>query len=191
MAAISRPATFCTSAPATTDPYTLSLHDALPISGPGADHPIETEVRFLGQGLADVRLAERGLRPPERVVRGVAAEPRDRKRTRLNSSHSQSPYAVPCPKKKHHRAFHVRPWLPFQDPQRFVLVLLPRPIPTLFPYTTLFRSPAPARTIRSRPRFASSARASRTFASRSAACARSSASYVAWRLSREIGSAHV
>src|SRR2546427_2028572 len=74
---------------ATTEIYTLSLHDALPISGRSR--------------------ADRGLRiPVGRAVdaghgrsedHGVRALP-DRKSTRLNSSHSQISYAVFCLKKK-------------------------------------------------------------------------------------------
>src|SRR2546430_13232011 len=71
---------------ATTEIYTLSLHDALPISrwspsGPTRCSAIRTRASW----------------------RGSAA--RDRKSTRLNSSHSQISYAVFCLKKKnkHHR----------------------------------------------------------------------------------------
>src|SRR2546430_5828964 len=73
---------------ATTEIYTLSLHDALPIS--------------MG------RCASRdGSRLPQALEAGtgagglVSAEClRDRKSTRLNSSHSQISYAVFCLKKK-------------------------------------------------------------------------------------------
>src|SRR3989337_3477986 len=62
---------------ATTEIYTLSLHDALPICGTGA-----------------LRLAV--LRPG-----GCGPEARlDRKSTRLNSSHGSISYAVFCLKKK-------------------------------------------------------------------------------------------
>src|SRR5688572_32103071 len=78
---------------ATTEIYTLSLHDALPISPSncrGADgnraKEKRTTVRFLIIGAAD------------RWFRGRS--PRDRKSTRLNSSHSQISYAVFCLKKK-------------------------------------------------------------------------------------------
>src|SRR5436190_23662454 len=74
---------------ATTEIYTLSLHDALPISdrSPGAERP------------------ERGAGDPE--ARGArqegvddAARGLDRKSTRLNSSHTVISYAVFCLKKK-------------------------------------------------------------------------------------------
>src|SRR5690606_41765627 len=79
----------------TTEIYTLSLHDALPIC-------------------ADVRLQARGVRrlghvhrARRRGVRAVVRRPRpdlpvlqDRKSTRLNSSHVKISYAVFCLKKK-------------------------------------------------------------------------------------------
>src|SRR2546426_6866697 len=66
---------------ATTEIYTLSLHDALPISA-------------IHAGVA--RGARRDLRGP---ARAHAAAP-DRKSTRLNSSHLVISYAVFCLKKK-------------------------------------------------------------------------------------------
>src|SRR5260221_2667801 len=65
---------------ATTEIYTLSLHDALPIS------------------LAD-RAGHRARRGDGRVSR-LAPRPLDRKSTRLNSSHTVISYAVFCLKKK-------------------------------------------------------------------------------------------
>src|SRR2546427_12810929 len=85
---------------ATTEIYTLSLHDALPISrgrfargGPGRDRRARRRQRR-GQ----VHDPPRRLRPG-----GTAARARDRKSTRLNSSHSQISYAVFCLKKKKKR----------------------------------------------------------------------------------------
>src|SRR5256886_14301690 len=71
---------------ATTEIYTLSLHDALPI--------------YLGRGddARNVEIAVARRRPPDAHV--VVGEARDRKSTRLNSSHSQISYAVFCLKKK-------------------------------------------------------------------------------------------
>src|SRR2546430_10384957 len=69
---------------ATTEIYTLSLHDALPIS---RDH---------GQR----HHAARRPGPPARARRARGARAGDRKSTRLNSSHSQISYAVFCLKKK-------------------------------------------------------------------------------------------
>src|SRR5438552_14516889 len=67
---------------ATTEIYTLSLHDALPISTRPA---ATTTPRW------------RDCPPPLRPSR---APPRDRKSTRLNSSHQIISYAVFCLKKK-------------------------------------------------------------------------------------------
>src|SRR3712207_8129111 len=91
---------------ATTEIYTLSLHDALPIF---AAHE-EQEPELLLQRL-DL-LAERRLRdveprrraPEMQLVRDaqeIAQVPQlDRKSTRLNSSHANISYAVFCLKKK-------------------------------------------------------------------------------------------
>src|SRR2546430_6834794 len=68
---------------ATTEIYTLSLHDALPIS-----------VGNLGCAW---RGSKRSAGPSNVIVGGAGA---DRKSTRLNSSHSQISYAVFCLKKK-------------------------------------------------------------------------------------------
>src|SRR2546430_7541579 len=68
---------------ATTEIYTLSLHDALPIF-------TEAALSFLGLG----------TQPPTPSWGIMLAMGRDRKSTRLNSSHSQISYAVFCLKKK-------------------------------------------------------------------------------------------
>src|SRR3989337_3490385 len=70
---------------ATTEIYTLSLHDALPIC---RLHP--------------------GARASGRLC-GRSEGPRDRKSTRLNSSHGSISYAVFCLKKK--KKTHPRPVL--------------------------------------------------------------------------------
>src|SRR5688572_32351392 len=70
----------------TTEIYTLSLHDALPISG-GVFVAVNTPLRLL---IADAYI---GAQPG-------AVDRIDRKSTRLNSSHSQISYAVFCLKKK-------------------------------------------------------------------------------------------
>src|SRR2546430_4928408 len=72
---------------ATTEIYTLSLHDALPIS---SSVPLEPEVQG-GRFRQDFYGA---------LHECVIALPPDRKSTRLNSSHSQISYAVFCLKKK-------------------------------------------------------------------------------------------
>src|SRR3712207_8570684 len=96
---------FCFNDTATTEIYTLSLHDALPIS---RDHRPRRLPRLP---------ALRRAAPPDRRGRpsvggrGRAAVPRegllvhvrvrrDRKSTRLNSSHANISYAVFCLKKK-------------------------------------------------------------------------------------------
>src|SRR3712207_7257901 len=84
---------------ATTEIYTLSLHDALPIY----HHRHRPGRRPGGRRRPDQR--------PRRPVRDAAArrsrraggqggEPADRKSTRLNSSHANISYAVFCLKKK-------------------------------------------------------------------------------------------
>src|SRR2546428_7689544 len=71
---------------ATTEIYTLSLHDALPIF----DGPKHTE-RW-GDGIR---------RPETQLAAAVTVDVcQDRKSTRLNSSHDQISYAVFCLKKK-------------------------------------------------------------------------------------------
>src|SRR2546430_16561467 len=72
---------------ATTEIYTLSLHDALPISA-FLDTPSTALIM-----LADLPSAHMRARIPSAVSS-------DRKSTRLNSSHSQISYAVFCLKKK-------------------------------------------------------------------------------------------
>src|SRR5438094_9053031 len=75
--------------PTTTDIYTLSLHDALPIFN---HHATIDAIRSLDRPL----LLLNGL-----VLMTVAVIPfPDRKSTRLNSSHRTISYAVFCLKKK-------------------------------------------------------------------------------------------
>src|SRR2546430_12667808 len=91
--------------PATTEIYTLSLHDALPISAdsirlsaalhagrfpvchPSPYYGALGEFAWVGDDLAE-------------GIRWALTHPEDRKSTRLNSSHSQISYAVFCLKKK-------------------------------------------------------------------------------------------
>src|SRR6476620_6832326 len=127
-----------------TEIYTLSLHDALPIS----------------LAAAAVAAGSRVACPPAPAV-GTA--PRDRKSTRLNSSHVNISYAVFCLKKKSDRRHgdealsteramcrrlvgdvdHARLALLVEMRQlvgHFFSVIIRRPPrSTLFPYTTLFR----------------------------------------------------
>src|SRR2546430_8069995 len=102
---------------ATTEIYTLSLHDALPIyarwqagfleqledeivredrrRGRLPDHGVAHERGRRGEVAADRREVERRDRVHEPLERAVVKEV-DRKSTRLNSSHSQISYAVFC-----------------------------------------------------------------------------------------------
>src|SRR2546430_15468817 len=78
---------------ATTEIYTLSLHDALPIS-----------LQSIRRGSTQIK-GQRSLIPKENTTVDSLRVPiktagRDRKSTRLNSSHSQISYAVFCLKKK-------------------------------------------------------------------------------------------
>src|SRR5215468_61863 len=135
---------------ATTEIYTLSLHDALPI-------------RHSDWLRSSARLASRT---------GAAAGWRDRKSTRLNSSHITISYAVFCLKKKRRFDRRSRRGGPARLPRSaavahrpaargrrlvscarrearsrcapagglfFFLVIAPPPRSTIFPYTTLFR----------------------------------------------------
>src|SRR5437879_13367271 len=70
--------------PATTEIYTLSLHDALPIFGPRAHAARRPTISVLVQT----------------IVRCPWHRAEDRKSTRLNSSHRCISYAVFCLKKK-------------------------------------------------------------------------------------------
>src|SRR5260221_6249006 len=82
---------------ATTEIYTLSLHDALPISARAARH------RWLARAVqAFGRRPDRSLGRCPAGARPAGHRPRDRKSTRLNSSHTVISYAVFCLKKKKH-----------------------------------------------------------------------------------------
>src|SRR5205085_12019678 len=97
----------------TTEIYTLSLHDALPISrsrrghrrasravGSGRLHPLgrAPEPRRTARFTRRASLAGGELHSPPHF--NTKCQPEDRKSTRLNSSHSQISYAVFCLKKK-------------------------------------------------------------------------------------------
>src|SRR3712207_6880191 len=93
---------------ATTEIYTLSLHDALPIFG---DRRVRR--RYVDDLLVRERVEHaRQAVGVEQV--GEGAEPRhgvgrDRKSTRLNSSHANISYAVFCLKKKKNNICHTKP----------------------------------------------------------------------------------
>src|SRR3712207_8080980 len=92
--------------PATTEIYTLSLHDALPIF-------LEVEVAVQHRAARGEPRSEAGPLAPEHLGQaGVGLEqhlpgrhehrarPLDRKSTRLNSSHANIPHAVFCLKQQ-------------------------------------------------------------------------------------------
>src|SRR3712207_6871006 len=103
---------------ATTEIYTLSLHDALPISlglfasvhpcslRRASGHALPGAGQLLPDQGRDGRLPggiRRPLRPP-----GEKRREGDRKSTRLNSSHANISYAVFCLKKKKTHNKHYR-----------------------------------------------------------------------------------
>src|SRR3712207_7618076 len=90
---------------ATTEIYTLSLHDALPI------YTSPNQVRVMERTEAPVRVVVPGRCYRYEAqdashewmfyqVEGLAVDVGDRKSTRLNSSHANISYAVFCLKKK-------------------------------------------------------------------------------------------
>src|SRR2546430_10184109 len=87
---------------ATTEIYTLSLHDALPIFE--AARKNGRIVQIGSQRRSSISFAK----AKELIEQGTIGEVNlDRKSTRLNSSHSQISYAVFCLKKKKH--LDIRP----------------------------------------------------------------------------------
>src|SRR5436190_10018705 len=83
---------------ATTEIYTLSLHDALPISG------CDTST---GVGCVNPPPGANFYPIYSTTGRSACAWRRDRKSTRLNSSHTVISYAVFCLKKKKVRKNHT------------------------------------------------------------------------------------
>src|SRR3712207_6969778 len=81
---------------ATTEIYTLSLHDALPISAIA-----EGSLAGLAAAVAIGKAGQTELR----VAQSRGSE-EDRKSTRLNSSHANISYAVFCLKKKKKKNSH-------------------------------------------------------------------------------------
>src|SRR3712207_8109781 len=81
---------------ATTEIYTLSLHDALPI--------LDQTLAFLTNGVVDLDRSYGGIGigwTHRTALAGI-----DRKSTRLNSSHANISYAVFCLKKKKQELLH-------------------------------------------------------------------------------------
>src|SRR5690348_18191957 len=87
--------------PATTEIYTLSLHDALPILERDVIANVVKNCQEEQDGLIISVLFETGMRISEVInlqigdIKGL-----DRKSTRVNSSHPSISYAVFCLKKK-------------------------------------------------------------------------------------------
>src|SRR3712207_7611421 len=79
---------------ATTEIYTLSLHDALPISRQPGD---QQQLDHQGQGGVQADELRDG---EDAVLARAAGDEQDRKSTRLNSSHANISYAVFCLQKK-------------------------------------------------------------------------------------------
>src|SRR5690606_41862040 len=99
---------FFLTAPAPTETYTLSLHDALPIFVNAVNKEV---VRILSSAEMKERMLTQGATPkpttPEAFDAFIRSEVKkfapviiDRKSTRLNSSHVKISYAVFCLKKK-------------------------------------------------------------------------------------------
>src|SRR5437588_446586 len=142
--ATATPSLFSFTDTATPAIYTRSLHDALPICASVRQHPASAHddgrerlrapsARWsakMPSGSGNVTLTDM-------LCRSLCGSHRDRKSTRLNSSHTVISYAVFCLIKK--RCSSESP-----TPQRlrhfFLLLIRPPPLSTLVPYTTLFRS---------------------------------------------------
>src|SRR3712207_8747438 len=102
--------TFCYNETATTEIYTLSLHDALPILRMGQSvhatefrEVLEDSLSWIVHepfGRIKSCAARRNSYDIGNAVIEVLADMRDRKSTRLNSSHANISYAVFCLKKK-------------------------------------------------------------------------------------------
>src|SRR2546429_5974023 len=102
---------------ATTEIYTLSLHDALPISSSAPRRPRLRRARFV-EAVLRIHPRPGGSRCPNgarkllgvaRPMQAVCRQSQDRKSTRLNSSHGYISYAVFCLKKKNNQARAAAP----------------------------------------------------------------------------------
>src|SRR5438132_10735252 len=86
----------------TTELYTLSLHDALPILATVTER---LGLPTIGSTTAHLMTHKVGMRRTLAEA-GVRRMPTDRKSTRLNSSHTVNSYAVFCLKKKKKNKHH-------------------------------------------------------------------------------------
>src|SRR2546429_5916664 len=100
---------------ATTEIYTLSLHDALPILALLL-HLLDRAERLLGHATTTSRRPSASTWPTSgRLNSGGGSVPlRDRKSTRLNSSHGYISYAVFCLKKNNTQDMHEH-YRPYND----------------------------------------------------------------------------
>src|SRR5256885_6464325 len=85
---------------ATTEIYTLSLHDALPISRASRSTRRRRDAAPCGVRAGSARRPRRGRAGGGTRTASRRRRTRDRKSTRLNSSHLVISYAVFCLKKK-------------------------------------------------------------------------------------------
>src|SRR5690349_23468596 len=93
----------------TTVIYTLSLHDALPISGASAATGSSSSSSTSADGCAATASASAANGCP-----ASAPASTDRKSTRLNSSHVEISYAVFCLKKKINHKYRIYKYLKVQ-----------------------------------------------------------------------------
>src|SRR5260221_751494 len=119
---------------ATTEIYTLSLHDALPISALSPRRRTScTPTPVLNPSVASSTTSRtstgsrRSGRSPAKIWKSCKKRSRDRKSTRLNSSHTVISYAVFCLKKKKIDQRH-------QIPQKFPSTPQRNPSPPLLAY---------------------------------------------------------
>src|SRR3712207_7587997 len=91
---------------ATTEIYTLSLHDALPI-WPSSCRPAQRPCRTSARTTPGTRSGGCCTPPRRESPQSCAVTNGDRKSTRLNSSHANISYAVFCLKKKNKRKPHT------------------------------------------------------------------------------------
>src|SRR5690349_22996587 len=103
--------------PATTEIYTLSLHDALPIffgvynaKFHGSVSTVAKISPSFQRRSVDISRVRLPSSPSHHVPPGARSSAQDRKSTRLNSSHVEISYAVFCLKKKnnYHGCVHPR-----------------------------------------------------------------------------------
>src|SRR3712207_8963467 len=94
---------------ATTEIYTLSLHDALPIycQAGSASFPASLSGEVLSHSIGLRGTGGPFFTTSSTMVERTSLTPgRDRKSTRLNSSHANISYAVFCLKKNNIKRFH-------------------------------------------------------------------------------------